>query len=105
MPGYGYDAFIGEHVFLLRAKHDVRFGKWLGTTSRWEPLALSLLFDAGDARGKGEPLKFSSPQTEVGVELSYATVIKVGLVKSIGKQRTGPYVYFGWYPNLILLGL
>ena len=87
---------------LLRVKHDVRFGKWLGTTSRWEPLVLSLLFDAGDAREKSELLKFSSPQTEIGIELSYATVIKVGLVKSIGKGRTDPYVYFGWYPNLIL---
>lgn len=103
MPAYGYDAFVGEHIFLLRSRYDLKFGRWLGNTSRWEPLAISLLFDAGDARSKEESLKFGDPRLGAGIELSYASVIQVAIFKSIGRDRTAPYFYFGWYPNIFLL--
>jgi hemolysin activation/secretion protein/fermentation-respiration switch protein FrsA (DUF1100 family) len=103
MPGYGYDAFFGEHIFLMRARYDLRFGKRLGNTSRWGPLAVSLLFDAGDARMKEEPLEFGAPHLEAGIEFSYASAIKLAIFKSLGKGRVSPYIYFGWYPNIFLL--
>jgi len=103
MPGYGYDAFVGEHTFLIRSEYRLKFGKWLGETSRWEPLAVSFLFDAGDARMKEEPLEFGDPHLEVGIKLSYASVIQVAIFKSLGKDRVDPYIYFGWYPNIFLL--
>ena len=103
IPGYGYDTFLGEHIFLMRARYDLRFDKWLGNTSRWEPLAVSLLFDAGDARKKEEPLEFGAPRLEAGIEFSYASAIKIAIFKSLGKERVAPYIYFGWDPNIFLL--
>jgi pimeloyl-ACP methyl ester carboxylesterase len=103
MPGYGYDAFLGEHIFLMRARYDLRFGKWLGNTCRWEPLSVSLLFDAGDARMKEKSLEFGAPRLEAGIEFSYASAIKIAIFKSLGKERVAPYIYFGWYPNIFLL--
>lgn len=101
LPGYGYDAILGERFFLVRSRYDLKVGKWIGEYSRFGPLDVSFLFDAGNAGLKSEPLK--SPQLELGVELNYASVIRFGLVKSIGKKRVAPYVYFGWYPDLSLL--
>jgi outer membrane protein assembly factor BamA len=110
LPGYDDDAFVGEHVFLLRAKYDLNWGKWLGDTSRMAPLGVSFLFDAGDARMKSEPLKFDAPKFELGVELNYNSLIRLGFVKSLGKERTASarshpakrgYFYFGWHPHLI----
>jgi len=99
LPGYDDDEFVGEHVFLIRAKYDLKWGKWLGETSRLAPLGLSFLFDAGDARMKSEPLKFDAPKLESGVELNYASLIRLGFVKGLGKGKTA-YLYFGWHPHL-----
>ena len=101
LPGYDDDAFVGEHVFLLRAKYDLKWGRWLGETSRLAPLGVSLLFDAGDVRMKSEPLRFDAPKLELGVDLNYASLIRLGFVKSLEKGRTASYLYFGWHPHLI----
>jgi pimeloyl-ACP methyl ester carboxylesterase len=103
LPGYDDDAFVGEHVFLLRARYDLRWGKWLGETSRLAPLGVSLLFDAGDARMRDEPLRFDVPKLELGIELNYASLIRIGIVKSLGKEKAASYLYLGWHPHLIRL--
>lgn len=101
LPGYDDDAFVGEHVFLIRAKYDLKWGQWLNETSRLAPLGFSLLFDAGDSRTRSEPLKFDAPIVEVGVELNYNSLIRVGIVKSLEPERPSAYLYFGWHPHLI----
>lgn len=101
LPGYDDDAFIGEHVYLLRMRYDLNWGKWLGETSRLTPSGVSLLFDAGDVFMKDKPLELETPRLELGVELNYASTIRLGFVKSLGKERDASYFYFGWHPHLI----
>ena len=101
LPGYDDDSFVGEHVFLLRARYDLKWGKWLRETSRLAPLGVNFLLDAGDARMKSKSLRFDAPKLELGVELNYASVIRLGLVKSLGKEREAACFYFGWHPHLV----
>lgn len=101
LPGYRDDAFLGEHVYLLRARYDLQWGKWLGETSRLAPLGVSLLFDAGDIRMRDEPLKFEPPKLEIGLELNYASTIRIGFVEGLGKEKKAFRFYFGWHPHLV----
>ncbi|MFC1719276.1 hypothetical protein ACFL6S_36845, partial [Candidatus Poribacteria bacterium] len=101
LPGYDDDAFVGENVFLLRARYDLNWGRWFGETSRLAPSGVSLLLDAGDVRMKGDPVEFDVPKLEFGIELNYASVIRLGLVRSLGEEKGDPYFYFGWHPHLI----
>jgi len=101
MLGYADDAFLGERFFMLRARYDLKWGRWLDPTSRLAPLGGSLTFDAGDARMRGERLRFDAPKLEVGLELNYATLIRLGVIKALGKARPAPVFYLAWYPHFI----
>lgn len=101
LPGYDDDTFVGRRVFLIRARYNLKWGKWLGKTSRLAPLSASFLFDIGEARMKGVPLKLDSPKPELGVELNYASVIRLGFVRGLDKEVGTSHFYFGWHPHLV----
>ena len=99
--GYPDDEFLGERFFLVSTRYDLQWGRWLDPLSRLVPLGGSLALDAGDARMRGEQLRFDAPKLEVGLELNYATVIRLGVIRTLGKDRPPPFFYVAWYPHFV----
>ena len=99
--GYLDDAFLGEQLFLLKVRYDLKWGGWLNETSRLAPFGGSFLFDVGDAFMRNESLEFDALKFEAGVELNYASIVRLGVIKTLGKVKADPYFYVAWYPHFV----
>jgi hemolysin activation/secretion protein len=100
LPGYVDDAFIGKSVFLLRSRYELKFGRWLNETSRLYPFDLIFLLDIGDIIDSNHK-SLSDFKYESGFEIDYASAIRIGFVKSLGRKKSPAHVYFGWNTHLI----
>ena len=101
LPGYHDDTFVDRNMFLLRTKYVLKFGKWLDESSRLEPLSASFMLDIGDVFANSKRIRLNNIKYETGLELDYASTVRIGFVKGLGKNGASAHVYLGWNTHLI----
>ena len=96
LPGYDDDAFVGRHLFLIRGEYWVAWKMWLSESSRFSPLKTGVFCDLGNTWSlRGETYR-DRVKVDVGLELNYASAIRLSIVKGVGKFNVPARIFVGW---------
>ncbi|MFC1554395.1 alpha/beta fold hydrolase [candidate division KSB1 bacterium] len=97
LPAYEDDSFINTRMIRASQALYISAENWFDETSKLAPLCFISTFGAGTVWDKGESFDYSDLKMNIGFELEYYKVLRLGISSGIGPHRvSSPRIYIGW---------
>lgn len=97
LPGYPDDSFVNTRMLRISQVFYLHASTWFEETSLLAPLRMIFSFNTGTVWENGEIVTVSDLKTDLGFEIDYKEVLRLGIAVSVGPHRRRlPRVYIGW---------
>ena len=97
LPGYPDDSFVNTRMMRASQVFYLYASNWVPETSSLAPFRIIFSFNAGTVWGNDIKYEASDLKMDVGFELDYNEVIRLGIAVPVGPQRLkSPRIYIGW---------
>ena len=97
LPGYPDDSFVNTRMTRVSQVIYLSASNWVDETSSLAPFRIIFTFNVGTVWGNDIKFEVSDLKMDVGFELDYNEVLRLGIAAPVGPQRLkSPRVYIGW---------